>query len=341
MESGCWLNGRFGNMMNRTQAYCLTGAMAHFCLRVGVAFALLCGSFKAYSMWEQTEADLRILEDALQNGISGEENRRVDLTPMLVATPMHLFVESKSDFAPAVWSILKRLIPNPGDLIQCTQCNGQRLHMGKSQTISIESGELSLNDLVDLSRDKRYQGVKSIAFTKETPSGVEVKILRITDGAVLFQYLADGRLELSQAKPKLGIVKEYERRERGESLSYIFIDLGVYPSGLFHISFLEQWGSLNQHISGLTLSLVNPEAAVGASYRYMLPFNRQITASAQVFFPVTSVVQQGSATQPLSGALGLQSAISSTFGVFIWVGTKGAFSAGFSLYNPILFPFML
>lgn len=330
-------------MMSGKSLFSLRLAGAQFCLRA-VIFPLLVSllvSVKAYSMWEQTDADLRILEDALQNEVSGEGDQLVPWTPMLVATPRHLFVESKSDFAPAVLAVLKRLFPNPGDLIPCSACDGQRLHLGKSQTISIESGELSLADLADLSRDKRYQGVKSVLFTKETPSGVEVKILRITDGAILFQYLADGRLALNQAKPILGIVKEYERRERGESLSYIFIDLGVYPSGLFHISFLEQWGSLNQHISGVTLSLVNPEAAVGASYRYMLPFNRKITASAQIFFPVTGVVQQDAAAQSLSGALGLQSAISSTFGVFMAVRTTGSFSVGFSFYNPIFFPFML
>jgi len=309
------------------------------CVTMLVFVFLTCS--KANAMLEETSGDLLVLEDALQNAVSGNGGMMPDLIPMLVATPVHLYTESKSDFAPAVWAIFKKLIPNPGDLIQCNNCNMQRMHLGKQHTISIESGELSLEDLLDLARDKRYQGVKSVAFTKETPSGIELKILRLSDGAILFQYLADGRLELNRARPKLGLIKEYERRERGESLSYIFMDLGVYPTGLFHVSFLEQWGSLNQHISGVTLSLVNPEIALGASYRYMLPFNRKMTASAQVFFPLASVFQKGASSQALSAAVGLQGAVSSTFGVFFWLSSSGSLSIGFSLYNPILFPFML
>ena len=298
-------------------------------------------SGKAQAMLEQTSADLMILEDVLEEAVSGDGSPLPDFIPMLIATPVHFYTESKTDFAPAVWSIFKKLIPNSGDLIQCSNCNMQRMHLGKQHTISIESGELSLEDLLDLARDKRYQGVKSVAFTKETPSGVELKILRLSDGAILFQYLADGRLELNRARPKLGLIKEYERRERGESLSYIFMDIGVYPVGLFHVSFLEQWGSLNQHISGVTLSLVNPELAIGASYRYMLPFNRKMTASAQLFFPLASVFQRSTATQTLSAAIGLQAAVSSTFGLFMGLSSTGSLSLGFSLYNPILFPFML
>lgn len=310
-------------------------------LWVQVIFFVFMMSSKAQAMLEQTSADLSILEDALQNAVTVDGSLLSDIVPMLVATPVHLYTESKTDFAPAVWSIFKKLIPTAGDLIQCSNCNMQRMHVGKQHTISIESGELSLEDLLDLARDKRYQGVKSVAFTKETPSGVEIRILRLSDGAILFQHLADGRLELNRARPILGLIKEYERRERGESLSYIFVDLGVYPTGLFHLSFLEQWGSLNQHISGVTLSLVNPEVALGASYRYMLPFNRKMTASAQLFFPLASVFQKDASAQSLSAAVGLQAAISSTYGVFMNVSSKGTLSIGFSLYNPILFPFML
>jgi hypothetical protein len=298
-------------------------------------------SSTANAMLEQTRGDLIILEDALQNKTGTDEDFTQSVSPMLVATPSHLWSESKSDFAPEVWSILKKIWPKAGDLIQCQDCNMQRLHVGKGNSISLDSGDLSTADLLALTSDPRYQGVKSVVFTKETASGVEIRILRISDGAILFQYLADGRVTINQVAPRLGLVKELERRERGESLAYIFLDVGFYPTGLLHVSFLEQWGSLNQHITGVTLSLVNPTLALGLTYRYMLPFNRRITASGQIFFPLQAMLSDKPATESLSASIGVQGAISSTFGLFLNLSTSGGVSLGVSLYNPVWFPFML
>jgi hypothetical protein len=295
----------------------------------------------ALGMLEQTNGDLILLEDALQNKITTDESFTETVVPMLVATPAHLWTESQSDFAPAVWAIFKKTWSTAGNLIQCHDCNMQRLHVGRQHTISLDSGDLSSADLLALTTDPRYQGVKSVVFTRETASGVEIRILRISDGAILFQYLADGRVTLNQAKPALGLVKELDRRERGESLAYIFIDMGFYPAGLFHVSFLEQWGSRNQHISGVTLSLFNPTLALGLSYRYMLPFNRKVTVSGQLFFPLEAAISDKPATESMSASIGMQAAISSTFGVFVNVGSKGGASLGISLFNPVFFPFML
>ncbi len=302
-----------------------------WCVQPSVAFAML----------EQTNSDLVLLDDAIQNKITNDESFSASVSPMLVATPRHLWTESQSDFAPAVWAIFKKYWTASGDLIQCHDCNMQRLHVAKQHTISIDSGDLSTADLLALTSDPRYQGVKSVVFTTETASGVELKILRISDGAILFHYLADGRITLNQAKPPLGLIKELDRRERGESLAYIFIDMGFYPAGLFHMSFLEQWGSLNQHITGVTLSLVNPTLAIGLTYRYMLPFNRRITASGQLFFPLQAALSPDPVQDSLSFSVGVQAAVSSTFGVFINAGSKGGASLGISFYNPVFFPFML
>ena len=328
---GTWYGREMVKFLPQKSLAILLTVVGLLCLPTSAALAML----------EQTNSDLILLEDAIQNKLTNDEAFAASVAPMLVATPRHLWTESQSDFAPAVWAIFKKSWPGPGDLIQCYDCNMQRLHVAKQHTISLDSGDLSTADLLALTTDPRYQGVKSVVFTTETASGVELKILRISDGAILFHYLADGRISLNQARPPLGLIKELDRRERGESLAYIFIDMGFLPAGLFHVSFLEQWGSLNQHITGVTLSLVNPTLALGLTYRYMLPFNRRITVSGQLFFPLQAALSDARVSDSLSFSVGLQAAISSTFGVFINAGSKGGASLGISLYNPVFFPFML
>ena len=310
-----------------------------FTLLVGV----LWWTVPAMAMLGQTTDDIHVLEDALQTKIDNDPEFKATVSPMLVAQPRHLWEESRTDFAPAIWTILKRLWPTAGDLIQCPDCNMQRLHAGRNQTITLGSGELSMADLLALTNDPRYKGVKSVVFTTVTASGVEIKMIRIQDGAIIYQFLADGRMTLDDAKPRLGLVKEYERRARGESLAYVFIDLGVYPTGLFHISFLEQWGSRNQHITGLTISLVNPIAALGVNYRYLLPFYRKASVSGQIFVPLESALNNKTSnlSDRYAANIAVHCAFSSTFGMFVGAGSSGGFTIGLSMYNPLWFPFML
>ncbi|MCX6127111.1 MAG: hypothetical protein NTV34_20500 [Proteobacteria bacterium] len=279
----------------------------------------------------------------MQTRLESDVDLRQSVSPLLVTPPQHLWEESRSDFSSSSVAILKKVFSDQGQLIFCEECGSERLHIGKDHTISLSHGDMSQSELSAIANDPRFQGAKAIAFLRETASGVELRIVRLDSAEIVIQHLADSRVNLDNAKARLGLTDEVERRKRGESLAYTFIDLGLYPNPMIHVSFFEQWGSRNQHLTGVVFSLLNPNFAIGGSYRYMLPQLRRCTISGTIFYPLQNAVanSDGGSLSSFAFSAGVQYAFSSTFGLFAEGSTGGSISAGLSFFNPIFFPFML
>lgn len=303
-------------------------------------------STPVWALLNQTSLDLAVLKDALQK--ESEENAQWagDLSPVLVAPPQYLWQESKDDFDANVMTVLRSVWAGKGALIPCAECDLQRMRVTKDQQVHMSTGPATTQDLATLIADPRYSSAKGIVYVKETASGVELRIIRITDGAILWQTLANGSVNLETVKPRLHLVDELERRKRGEALAYTFIELGFYPRSLVHVSFLEQWGSGNQHLTGVTISFVGPTLALGVNYRYLIPANPKVQVGGTLFLPIQNALDANSSKSTGTNSRFVvggtaQYAFSPTFGVFGYALTDGTISAGVSFYNPIWFPFML
>ena len=261
-----------------------------------------------------------------------------------MAPPQAYWQESQGDFAPALRDVLARVFPNPGDLIDCATCYSSRVYVAPNGRTIIQNGELSLADLARLKNQPGYAQAKSILISRETPAGIELRLLALEDGRILYTGMADSTLTLDRAQPPLRLARELERRQRGESLSYVNIDLGLLPSALVQVKFLEQWGNHNQHLSGLALSFFNPNGALGAAYMYMLPFQRKATVGVIAYYSLKNMFDastSGSFASSITGQLAINYAFSGSYGMFLSGDTSGVISVGFSLLNPILFPFLL
>jgi hypothetical protein len=144
----------------------------------------------------------------------------------------------------------------------------------------------------------------------------------------------------------LHLQQERERRLRGEALSYVFINLGLYPQGLFQLEYLEQWGSRNQYITGLGLSFFNPDFSLGAVMHYMLPQNKKFQIVGGVYVSLAKALQSSAGSSNDSGPpfqvqTMAEYAVGSNFGLFAGISTQGRLSIGFNLYNPLFLPFLL
>jgi hypothetical protein len=311
---------------------------------------LLLAQCSAYALLERTQADLRVVEDRLRYEFGERGQRRADrdqtlqVTPILVAPPQPYWQESKSDFAASVMETLTHVFTHSGDLIWCTQCYENRVYMSDDNRAVIQNGELSLSDLARLRKQPAYAAAKSVLITRETPAGIEVRLLAVDDGRILYTGLADSTKNLEDVQPPLRLARELDRRVRGESLTYVGLDVGIYPQSLAQLKFLEQWGSRNQNLSGFVISGYNPTGALGVTYVYMLPFwQRRITAGATVFYNFSGMFQSSSSNSAdaLTGQLMVSYAVSGSYGFFVSASTEGKLSVGVNLMNPVLFPFLL
>jgi hypothetical protein len=322
----------------------LTAATMVYCLFTMVAASWF--STDAWAVLRQTREDLDVLRDDLEYRLSKDNRIKGNMLPMLVAPPLHYWQESREGFAEAVRQMLQEIFNDSNAILDCQECDTWRLNLETKQKIHISNGELSLADLKRLAKDPQRSGVKTLALIKETPQGVAMRIIEIEDGAILFSALADATMTLDNIKPYHNLAQEKERRLREESLSYVFANLGVWPQGTFQLEYVEQWGRRNQHISGIALSIFNPNVALGGVYHYMFPANRRFHASGSIFLPlenvVTSVVEENDAVlSNFVGQLMIQATFANSYGIFLMGSSEGVVSLGINMYNPLFLPFIL
>jgi hypothetical protein len=315
-------------------------------LLVGLFGALGVAARPAWALLGQTASDLAVMEDELRHALEQQPGLKERMLPTLLAPPAHHWVESRVDFGAAATKILTGVFNGPSDVIACPDCDTWRLHVEEGQQLLIVNGEPSLAELGRIRQDPRYDRAKSLTLVKETPSGVELSIVDLTDGRVLAHVLADASAKLTDVRPYLHYAEERERRLAGESLSYVFLNLGLYPKGLVQAEFVEQWGDRNQHISGVGLSLLNPNFALGGVYHYLFHNPRKLHASVAVYYPLTNALQSAfkSTQSPTTAFVAqgmIQYAIGNSYAVFASVSTEGNLSIGFNFYNPLILPFLL
>ena len=299
----------------------------------------------AQALLAQTASDLDKLQDTLTHRLETEPGLRARVTPMLLATPIHHWVESRDDFQAAAIRTIKAALPGTNDVIMCADCDTWRLDVRPGQGLVIDNGELSLAELGRLSKDPRYGGARSLALVRETPAGVECEIIALADGRILFSTIADSTARLTDIEPYLHFDAERDRRLRGEALSYVFVNLGLYPHGLAQLEYVEQWGDRNQHITGVGLSLYNPTLSLGIVYHYMLPWSRRFHVSAAAYLPLQnaaeSVTGKGDASTTFVAQAMAQYAFANSYAVFASISTEGNLSVGLNFYNPLFLPFLL
>jgi hypothetical protein len=308
-----------------------------------VAFAtLLAGAHSAYALLPQTARDLRVMEDRLGFEMGELRGGAQAVTPILVASPEPYWQESRADFAESAHAALARVFSGSGDLIPCAECGRARVYVSADARTVVQTGEISLSDLARLRERPGFAQAKSLLTLRETPSGIAIRLLALEDGRVLYEGLADGTQTLADAEPPLRLAREMERRKRGESLTYVHIDAGIYPNALVQIKWLEQWGNRNQHLSGLAISAFNPNGALGATYLYMLPFfHRRATLGGIAYYRLDSMFNGGADGGAFAFQGSLNYAFSGAYGAFIAAGSNGVVSIGLSLQNPVLIPFLL
>jgi hypothetical protein len=312
-----------------------------------ILFCTLALSNRAMALLAQTTEDLQRLEDDLANALQEDPTIAEKISPMLVPSAVHYWAESREDFDDAVDAMLQRRFSSPGSLIECRECDTHRLHMQDNARININNGPLSISEFQKIRQVAAYAAAKSVVMVKETPSGVFMRIVSIEDGTILYVKLANAAETLDSVRVPMNYAREYHRREREEALGFVRINLGVLPKPLFQVDFQEQWGSRNQHISGVSLSLIGPIGAIGANYRYLLPKIKQADLGLGVYFPLQNLALPGdgagnaikSQVYQVMGSYGL----GNTFGVFaaLSFGAESTVSIGISLYNPLFMPFLL
>ncbi|MCX6131646.1 MAG: hypothetical protein NTX25_21615 [Proteobacteria bacterium] len=104
---------------------------------------------------------------------------------------------------------------------------------------------------------------------------LSIRMVVLNSGELIFASTIDSKVEWSSRSMRnFTDSRLRERQVRGEAIIHRHIDLGLLPlGGAPHIgwSIMQQWGSSNQYLSGISISLSNPLLGIGVNWFKVFP----------------------------------------------------------------------
>lgn len=295
---------------------------------------------------DATRDALDRLEEILELRVDDGQLAPSEVVPAILVSVEPRYEESEAWFAARSLEVLTHAFGN-GNLRLCEACMAPRAFVGDGQLV-YQAGPIGLDEVVRLDDQARgdAQPAKTAIWLDEHRGGVAIRIVDLRTARVLFAQNVDPSLVENRNSQRLyTLSEELERRARGDSITQAFVDLAVYPRQHISLDWTDQWGPTNANLSGITLSLIDPVAGVGAvHYRRLELLNILVGAKVIVSMPTALVrlVDDSGAEiiDPMLTGVALTRVPfgRSNYGAVLSVSTNGVFGVGISLMNISLLP---
>lgn len=301
----------------------------------------------------ETEQGLARFEETLQPKVEEGELSARGVGPVLLVGAKAAYEETQAWFPSAALQSTLRVFGGRNVRL-CEACMGPRV---ESEGRRLEyNTALTLSDVARLDAGIRGSGApaKSALWFEETPGGVAVRLVNISNGQILFAGNFDGaQTERVRSAEVYNLSTELGRRLRGDSLTHVIVDIGLVPNQHISLDVSEQFGPYNLNLAGLTLSLFDPVIGLGIHYYRVIPMLWDFTIGVQLIASVptalATAISTGLGDGPieglidplLTGVLVARFPIPSTnFAVLATASTNFNFTVGISLLNVSFLPFL-
>lgn len=304
----------------------------------------------ALAQRETTRGALARLEELLPRRLNDGVLAVKDVTPALVVSTQPAFEQTRAWYPSAAIGALARVF-GPGSLRACEACMAQRLTVEDGRLEQLATS-LSVPDLVRLDEVTRGTSARAVSaiWLDETREGVALRVVDLRNGRILLAENVDPSLAtIVESRRTVTLAQELERRARGDSLTHLFVDLGLLPQQHISIDWLEQWGPDNCNLSGFSVSAVDPVLGIGVSYFRVIPPALNLLVGAKFFLSlpnaIVAAVDPSGRTPNLlgdgtfTGAVQLRLPLFRTnYALFATLSTNGRVAFGISLLNFSLLP---
>lgn len=296
---------------------------------------------------QETRDSLQRLREMLELRIEDGTVPREAVRPAILVQAKARYEETEGWFATSTVEVLQRALGS-GTLRVCEACMAPRAWI-RDGTMAYQTGPIGLDEVVRLDEQMRgpSEPARAAIWVEEHASGVSVRMVDLKTGAVLFAKNLDPDLrENHRTQRTYTLTEELERRSRGDSLTQVFFDFGVYPQQHISIDWTDQFGTRNQHMAGFTLSAADPVLGIGGNYHFVTPvFDATVGGQVTVALPTALAQVLGDAPDLfdplLNGAFVVRVPFGrSNYGLVGSVSTNGRFSLGVSLMNISALPFL-
>jgi hypothetical protein len=310
-------------------------------------FLLLAGSANAGP--DATPDALDRLEEVLELRVDDGRLKIEDVVPAILVSAQPRYEANQEWFSTGAIEVLQRTL-GTGSLRLCEACMAPRAYIEDGQLV-YQTGPVGLDEVVRLDDRSRgeSQPARTAIWLNEYRGGVTIRIIDLnTGGVVLAQNVDPNLVEVKNTQRTYSLAAELERRARGDSLTQAFVDVAIYPGQHLSMDWTDQWGKTNANMSGLTISLFDPIAGIGAChYRRIEVGNVLVGAKGIVSLPTALVRAVGDngfdAIDPLLTGVGVIRVPfgRSNYGAIGTISTNGEVGIGISLMNISLLPVLL
>ena len=304
-----------------------------------LALGIIC----AHAGTEATAESLDRLDEILELRLEDGQLSVDEVMPAILVGVTPRYAASEGWFSARAIEVLER---NFGSGLRlCEACMAPRAFVGDGH-LAYQTGPVGLDEIVRLDDQSRGDAMaaRSAIWIEEHRGGVAIRIVDLHTARVLYAQNVDPLLiENANSERMYTLGEELERRARGESITQAFVDLALYPGQHVSLDWTEQWGPTNANLSGVTISLVDPIAGIGAAtYRRIELLDILIGAKVIVSLPtaLVRIVEDVEVFDPLLTGVGLVRIPfgRSNYGAIMSVSTNGQFGIGISLMNISLLP---
>ncbi|MBN1205370.1 MAG: hypothetical protein JXB05_10645 [Myxococcaceae bacterium] len=272
-----------------------------------------------------------------------------ELLPAIVVSVNPAFEETRSWYPTEALATLVRVFGAAG-LRSCEACMAPRTYVqeGLLEQVTTNLGAAEITRLDETSRGTSAPARTAI-WLDETTEGVSLRIIDLHNSRILLAENFDAAMSGSaRTRRNLSLMRELDRRARGESITHAFFDVTVYPGQHISLDWVEQWGDTNANLSGFSLSLFDPVLGVGGAYYRAIPSALNITVGAKVLMSLPTGLVRGISGESvdvldplLTGVFMVRVPIArSNYGITFSASTNGRLGVGFSLMNVSLLPFL-
>ncbi len=271
------------------------------------------------------------------------------LLPAIVVSVKPAFEETKNWYAAEALASLVHVFGAAG-LRSCEACMAPHTFVVDGRLETSTAG-VSTDDIIRLDEAARGQSTPArvAIWLDETLEGVSLRVVDLQNSRIVLAQNFDPNLsEATRTTHTFSLARELDRRSRADSLTHVFVDVALYPGQHVSFDWAEQWGDTNANLSGVSVSLFDPVAGVGAEYFRVIPQALNLMVGAKLLLSMPTALvraisgQDNNVIDPLiTGVFMLRLPIaSSNYGVILSVSTNGRVGLGFSLLNFSLLPFL-
>ena len=280
----------------------------------------------------------------------GEEGFTVkELLPAIVVSVNPAFEETRTWYPTEALATLVRVFGAAG-LRACDACMAPRTYIqeGLVEQVSTNLGAAEIVRLDETSRGSSAPARTAI-WLDETAEGVSLRIVDLDNSRILLAENFDAAMRgAARTRRNLALIRELDRRARGDSITHTFFDVTIYPGQHVSLDWTDQWGDTNANLSGFSLSLFDPVLGVGGAYYRVIPSALNISVGAKLLMSVPTSLVQGITGESVDLIDPLLTAVfmvrlpiaRSNYGITFSASTNGRVGIGISLMNISLLPFL-